>query len=393
MELFSGAGGLALGFGLAGFDHEAVVEWDRWACDTIRQNQLENYSLVKDWNVIEGDVREIDWSSIKGPIDLVSGGPPCQPFSLGGKHGADEDRRDMFPAATDVIRQLAPSAFVLENVKGLTRARFANYFQYVQLSLSLPEITQRKNETWHEHFVRIQREHTSGKHSTLTYRVVANVINAADYGVPQQRHRVFVIGFRSDVEAEWSFPEPTHSREALRVAQEDGSYWSRHHIPKSRRPDLMGSPRPLDADVQLLPWRTVRDALIGLPSPTLRPRREVLNHVLQPGARSYVGHTGSPLDLPAKTLKAGDHGVPGGENMLRNGDGSVRYFTVREAARLQTFPDSYELHGTWTEAMRQLGNAVPVLLAQQVAGSVYEHLEFAKLRAKRGRRKTRGAVA
>ena len=97
--------------------------------------------------------------------------------------------------------------------------------------------------------------------------------------------------------------------------------------------------------------------------------------MFNPGARSYAGHTGSPLDEPAKTLKAGDHGVPGGENMLARVDGSVRYFTVREAARLQTFPDSYTFCGAWTEAMRQLGNAVPVRLAEVVASSVAETLQ------------------
>jgi len=87
------------------------------------------------------------------------------------------------------------------------------------------------------------------------------------------------------------------------------------------------------------------------------------------------------LDLPAKTLKAGGHGVPGGENMLVRTDGSVRYFSVRESARLQAFPDTYELHGAWGEAMRQLGNAVPVTLAQQMAGSVASQLLLADQRA------------
>src|SRR5262249_52301822 len=93
----------------------------------------------------------------------------------------------------------------------------------------------------------------------------------------------------------------------------------------------------------------------------------IANHVGNPGARSYPGHTGSPYDEPAKTLKAGDHGVPGGENMLRHDDGTVRYFTVREAARLQGFPDDYVFHGAWCEGFRELGNAVPVGLAHVVA--------------------------
>jgi DNA (cytosine-5)-methyltransferase 1 len=122
------------------------------------------------------------------------------------------------------------------------------------------------------------------------------------------------------------------------------------------------------------PWLTVRDAIGDLPDPEKKTRTYIANHKFNPGARSYPGHTGSPLDEPAKTLKAGDHGVPGGENMLARVDGSVRYFTVREAARLQTFPEDYTFRGAWTEAMRQLGNAVPVRLAETVARSVAEKI-------------------
>jgi DNA (cytosine-5)-methyltransferase 1 len=124
----------------------------------------------------------------------------------------------------------------------------------------------------------------------------------------------------------------------------------------------------------MLPWMTVRDAIADLPEPVEHSDNGVPNHTLNPGARSYPGHTGSPFELPAKTLKAGDHGVPGGENMLRRSDGSVRYFTVREAARLQTFPDDFIFPGSWTETMRQLGNAVPVRLGEVVARSVADSL-------------------
>lgn len=125
----------------------------------------------------------------------------------------------------------------------------------------------------------------------------------------------------------------------------------------------------------LLPWRTVRDALVGLPEPKLEGSRIWLDHKLQLGAKAYPGHTGSPIDEPSKALKAGVHGVPGGENMIRYPDGQVRYYSTREAARIQTFPDRYALHGAWSEAMRQLGNAVPVRLAQIVISSVVQHLE------------------
>ena len=141
VEVFAGAGGLALGCELAGFHSEIVVEWDRWACDTVRENKALGYPLVDGWKVHEGDVRAVDWSQIEGPIDLVTGGPPCQPFSMGGKHRAADDKRDMFPAAIEVIRTLSPKAFILENVRGLTRTTFANYYQYVLLQLGHPEVT------------------------------------------------------------------------------------------------------------------------------------------------------------------------------------------------------------------------------------------------------------
>lgn len=388
VELFAGAGGLALGCELAGFNSVKTVEWDRWACDTMRENKAHQYPLVADWDVVESDVREVDWSGIE-EIDLVAGGPPCQPFSMGGKARSADDKRDMFPAATDVIRELKPRAFILENVRGLTRSAFSNYFSYIQLRLAHPLMVARDGETWTDHYARLQAEHTSGHNEDLEYQLVPTLVNAADYGVPQQRHRVFLVGFRSDQEAEWSFPAPTHSYDALLHDQwVTGAYWERHNVPVSKRPLLSDREtrrveklRKLpQTELGARPWRTVRDALEDLPEPTVKGSRDHLNHFLQPGAKAYPGHTGSPLDLPAKALKAGGHGVPGGENMLRRVDGTVRYFTIRESARLQTFPDRYELHGAWGEAMRQLGNAVPVKLAQVVAGSVAQHLAMAEFR-------------
>ena len=397
VELFAGAGGLALGGEAAGLHPEMVVEWDRWACDTVRQNKAAGYPLAGPWRVHEGDVRSVDWSWANDvAIDVVTGGPPCQPFSMGGKARAAADTRDMFPAAIDVIRRLQPKAFVLENVRGLTRSSFANYFNYIQLQLSHPEIVSRSGETWLEHYNRLQVQHTTANSDSLRYNVIPTLVNAADYGVPQQRHRVFIVGFRSDLDAEWSFPRESHSQDALIYDQwVTGAYWERHQVTMKNREPL--SPRLLrrveslrDSDPSELarPWQTVRDTIIDLPEPTVNGSQTHKNHVHQPGARSYKGHTGSPVDQPAKALKAGGHGVPGGENMLRRPDGSVRYFTVRESARIQTFPDSYELHGSWGEAMRQLGNAVPVLLAQKVSQSVVDHLQVADMRDRAARRAT-----
>jgi DNA (cytosine-5)-methyltransferase 1 len=379
IELFAGAGGLGMGISKAGFKPLEIVEWDRWCCDTINRNRWGRKKPVAAWpEPVQGDIRDLDFEEYQGKVDLVSGGPPCQPFSLGGRHRAHADERDMWSEAVRVLREVRPRAFIFENVKGLTRASFATYFSYINLQLHHPEIERGKDENWSDHLARLEQHHTSNSESGLHYKVVFQVLNAANYGVPQRRERVVFVGFRSDTGIRWSFPEKTHSLEALLWEQcRSGEYWDRHRVPTSHQ----------DLDIRLYAkgmkllerpadraWLTVRDAIHGLPEPSDFPDSKVLNHRLQAGARSYPGHTGSPLDESAKTLKAGVHGVPGGENMLIRPDGTVRYFTVRESARLQTFPDDYELHGSWTEAMRQLGNAVPVRLAEVIARNVRSNL-------------------
>jgi DNA (cytosine-5)-methyltransferase 1 len=388
IELFAGAGGLAMGTSNAGFKHLAVIEWNKDACDTLNLNKLRGISPVSKWPIHQLDVCEFDYSSIPSNLDLLAGGPPCQPFSLGGKHRGRQDNRNMFPQTVRAVRETSPRAVMLENVKGLTRASFTRYFEYIRLQHSYPEIGQKAAESWLEHLTRLEQYHTGGKHDGLFYRIVTRLLNAADYGVPQRRERVFIIGFRGDQEVEWAFPKPTHSQDALLWDQWiSGEYWERHGISKRKIPAIANR---FKAKVEALrsvgirpdqkAWVTVRDAISDLPAPSKKEQKSstTLNHRLVSGARSYAGHTGSPIDEPSKTLKAGDHGVPGGENMLAMEDGSVRYFTVRESARMQTFPDNYLFDGSWSEAMRQLGNAVPVKLANSVANSVAACLKKAK---------------
>lgn len=379
VELFIGAGGLALGASNAGFRHDAVVEWDRWACDTIRENQVRGTKPVSDWPLHEMDVRCFDYSDVEEGVDLLAGGPPCQPFSIGGKHGGYDDKRDMFPEMVRAIRELRPRAILIENVKGLMRKSFAEYFEYIVLQLSYPEVSRAEDEDWVSHLSRLEQCHTNGQHDGLSYRVVFQLLNAADFGVPQKRERVFLVGFRQDLEIGWSFPKATHSLDALLYDQwVTGEYWDRHGISTHERPKpslkLRGRIERLRNSLfppEESPWSTVRDAISDLPDPESKTNESrVINHRFQPGARSYKGHTGSLLDEPSKTLKAGVHGVPGGENMLARHDGCVRYFTVRESARIQTFPDDYVFHGSWTETMRQLGNAVPVSLAETLASDI-----------------------
>ncbi len=387
VEIFTGAGGLALGVSHAGFEHLALVEWNHTACETMRANKARGAGHPGGWPIHQSDVSTFDFGFLGDDIDLLAGGPPCQPFSLGGKHRGHEDSRNMFPALVRAVRALKPKAILVENVRGLVRPSFANYFQYILRQLAYPEITRGEGERWSDHQERLERHHTSSPKSGLMYNIVPRVLNAADYGVPQKRERVFIVGFRSDLDMHWSFPAPTHSCEALLWDQwVDETYWDRHGIPISKRPEpaaqMCRHIQRFDGRLTpptLRPWRTVRDALAGLPDPegALVDYGQNPNHEFVGGARSYPGHTGSPVDEPAKTLKAGDHGVPGGENMLTYSDGRVRYFTVRECARLQDFPDTYVFIGSRTEMMRQLGNAVPVTMGTLLADGIRARLEEA----------------
>lgn len=381
LELFTGAGGLALGTHLAGFEHVALLEWNRDACETLKENaKLNAVPGINQWNVEQADIKRTNFARFGG-VELVAGGVPCQPFSIGGKHKGMDDSRDMFPDFVRAIRTLQPRAFIAENVKGLLRQSFRNYFSYITLQLTHPELSRKSDESWEHHLKRLEDVHTRGRTTGLHYHVVFRLLNAADYGVPQTRERVFIVGFRSDVGVDWHFPDPTHSEDSLLRAQfVSGEYWAAH---KLRKPAVLNQPSAAILarlrSTEMFPqraWRTVRDAISDLPKPSdTRDSSRFANHRLNPGARTYVGHTGSFIDWPAKTLKAGVHGVPGGENMIAYSNGTVRYFTVREAARIQTFPDRWRFEGPWSEAMRQLGNAVPVDLASVVAKSVAAKLQ------------------
>lgn len=373
LEIFSGAGGLAKGLELAGFQHSAFVEFNKHACASLH----ENFDSEK---VFFGDIKDFDLDAL-GDVDVVAGGPPCQPFSLGGKHGADRDSRDMFPHAIRAIERLTPKAFVFENVKGLLRSSFADYFEYIILRLTYPGFIAKPGADWKDHLADL-RSIAWLPYAGTKYDISFKLINAANYGIPQTRERVVIVGTRADLGVSWSFPEETHSEDRLLWEMYvSGEYWDRHNVPKSERAQIT---EPMQEKVARLkdrygmfepeqqPWRTVRDALHGIPDP--ETPHGIDDHVFHGGARTYPGHTGSDIDWPAKTIKAGGHGVPGGENMIRYPDGSVRYFTVCEAKRIQTFPDSFAIKGAWGEAMRQIGNAVPVLLGETIGRELVSRL-------------------
>lgn len=374
LELFGGAGGLAMGLARAGFNARAVIELDEHACHTLRRNQ--QLGILGEAPIVQADACDLNYTSFGKHISLVAGGPPCQPFSAAGKHLAQEDARNMFPTVVRALREVVPSAFIFENVRGLLRPAFTEYFEYLLLQFQYPNLVKGVRETWQRHRARLERYHT-GTDKASTYNVVFTILNAADFGVPQKRERVFIVGFRSDLNAHWAFPKQRYSESALLHSKWiTGEYWELHEIPKRQRPVVSADTlQALDTDegrrgASLKRWRTVRDAIGDLPDPLSALSTHFHDHIYRRGAREYPGHTRSPMDEPAKTIKAGVKGVPGGENMFVAANGELRYFTIRELARLQTFPDLYRLDGVWMQTVRQLGNAVPVMLARVLGESI-----------------------
>jgi DNA (cytosine-5)-methyltransferase 1 len=267
------------------------------------------------------------------------------------------------------VRETRPRAIIAENVKGLLRPSFKPYYDYILRELAAPFERRVEGEDWRDHDKRLMKALTRPPGDpTERYFVKYQLVNAADYGVPQSRWRVFVVAFREDLNCGvWDFPCPTNSESALRHSQDSGEYWDRHGI-APRRTLMPALVPPPDG---LAPWRTLRDVTSDLPTPVDgKEDRRWLHHYGWPGAREYAGHTPNDLDRPAKTVKAGVHGVPGGETVVRVDNGTIRYMTVREVARVMTFPDNWWLAGPRGEQMRQLGNAVPVDLGRVVADSV-----------------------
>ena len=370
VNVCSGAGGLALGLVQAGFEPTRFYDTDPRACVTLRHNISSDASPLRGI-VHERDIRKIDWTCVGPDVRLLAAGAPCQPFSMGGSRKGPQDQRNLFPELVAAVRAVRPRAVMIENVRGLDRGPHKSYLDYVVRQISFINVGRLATETWQEHDQRL-RNHSSGKHPDPFYRVRWAALNAADFGVPQVRYRLFIVATQVGV-PEYRFPEPTHSKHKLMYHKAVGTYWEERDLPK---PEELTQPS-LESSIidDKLPWVTVRDALIDLPPLSAEQDTGTMNHWLIPGARSYPGHTGSHLDWPSKTVKAGVHGVPGGENTLICDDGSLRYYSIREMARIQTFPDYHYFPGARSNVTRQIGNAVPCDLATAVARPLRELLD------------------
>lgn len=358
VELFAGAGGLALGLEQAGFTHVALVEREKLAAQTLRANF--DPALV-----VEADVRELDHAEWR-EVDLLAGGPPCQPFTVAGRREGQADERDMIPEFARALAHMAPRAFLMENVQGLTTARHRDYLENVLASLAEPR-------------------------PGLRYRVCLDVLNAADYGAPQARRRLIVVGWRDDQHAEvWAKPAPTHSLDALLYSQRPGGeYWARHPIPEADR-------LPYQAHIQrraervlangpgpLLPQRTFRDATAHLGEPPLDPERGQLAHALRFPPHPRPGlepREGTRPDLPARTVIATANGAKPLHNIVRAPDWRCRVITIPEARALQTFPPTHVIEApSHQAAIRLIGNSVPPLLGEAIGKTIAQQLRYAEL--------------
>ncbi len=280
----------------AGFRPLLVNEFAKRALETLTENGAtlrdpEDTSMprpgkgrqgrrAEGWPLVPGDVRGIpSFQFLKdAEVDLLAGGPPCQPFSLGGVAKGDEDERNMFPEMFRAIREMRPKAVICENVRGLLRPSFKPYFEYIKREMSLPFVQRGEGATWEDHDEVLQKLLVDGSvDPSERYDVVHVPVNAADYGVPQIRQRVIIVAFRADLGVEWDKyqPEPEYSEAALIHSMHDGTYWKRHDdVPgiDAIRERVVATLPPLSLPDGKKPWRTLRDAILGVDGNDPLPR-------------------------------------------------------------------------------------------------------------------------
>lgn len=324
LELFAGGGGLALGMSLAGFHHVLLNEFETAACKTLKVNKPE-------WNVIEGDVRHIDFTPLKGKVDFLSGGFPCQAFSYAGKGaGFDDTRGTLFFELARAVREIQPKAFLGENVKGLISHEEGRTFETIQNTIA-----------------------------ELGYTLVEpRVLRAIMYQVPQKRERLILIAIRNDIANRVQFCWPSPYREVLTLR---------------------------DALFQSVIFDTDVPASEGVFYPD--KKRSVLALVPQGGdwrdlpediAKEYMGgswHLGGGKTGMARRLSLNEPSLtltcsPCQKQTERCHPLETRPLSIREYARIQTFPDYWQFQGNMSEKYKQIGNAVPVNLAWAVGRSL-----------------------
>jgi DNA (cytosine-5)-methyltransferase 1 len=336
LSLFSGAGGLDLGFLAAGFDIVGCVEIEPNYCKTLRANVGGNHRFGEATTIHEIDIRKFDTAPYKNSgIQCVIGGPPCQTFSAAGRRsggviGTEDERGQLFQAYCRVLDELQPEVFVFENVYGLPGAN--------------------KGEPWRE---------ICAAFSERGYRLNWAVVDAADYGVPQHRERLIMIGSRSKC---FAFPIPTHGpdsnggSELVSVAQAINDLQSDDEPFHDKLGGMYGHLLPLVPEGLNYAYFT---AEMNHPAPVFAWRSKFHDLLYKVDRNS-----------PCRTLKA-QPGKFTGPFHWKN-----RHFTTAELKRLQSFPDDYELQGSNAVILEQIGNSVPPRLAEVIAVCVLKSSYF-----------------
>ena len=321
IELFAGAGGLALGLEQAGFDGLAYVEINGDACETLRRNRPE-------WNVIEGDVHEIDFRQYDGQVDLVSGGFPCQAFSMAGKRlGFGDIRGTLFAEIIRCANETHPKMLLIENVKGLLSHDGGRTFETI-------------------------RHEVEKAGYTLQWKI----LNASYHGVGQVRERIVMIGIRDDLadKIAFEYPKPDDRQMTLRDAL-DG-------VPDS--PGVSYS----EKKAKVLDLVPPGGCWIDLPQDIAREYMK--SSYDSPGGKRGMARRLS-WDRPCLTLTTS----PSQKQTERCHPDETRPLTVREYARVQSFPDDWEFAGGIGSQYRQIGNAVPVEMARRIGVQIVKALD------------------
>lgn len=326
LELFAGAGGLAIGLEKAGLKCIALNEIDKWACQTLRQNR-------PNWNVLEGDIAQYCFNEYKGKVDVITGGFPCQAFSYAGKKlGLKDARGTLFYEFARVVDEVKPPICIGENVRGL--------------------LSHDKGKTL-EGMISILDE--------IGYRVVpVKVLKAIQYRVPQKRERLILVGIRKDVKVEFRYPKPHLKVYNLEDALKKGELYD-CDVPSSNGVQY---PEYKKRILDMIPPKGYwRDLPINI-------QKEYMggSFFLGGGKTGMARRMG--WDEPSLTLTCS----PAQKQTERCHPDETRPFTVREYARIQTFPDDWKFAGSTAQRYKQIGNAVPVNLGQELGYSIVKFL-------------------
>lgn len=305
IEICAGAGGQALGLERAGFSHVALVEYEQSYCNTLKLNR-------PNWNVICADVKNFSGAPYRDKIDLFAGGVPCPPFSVAGKQLGKADERDLFPEALRLIEEINPRAVMLENVRGFLDPSFFDY-----------------------------RDFVLNKIDELGYNVQIKLLNASDYGVPQLRPRVVIVGIRKDIKGVFFYP--TANPELTKSVGET-------------LVDLMGENGWARVDEWAKQASTIAPTIVG-------------------GSKKHGGPDLGPVRARKAWAALGVDGLGIANEAPQKGFEGMPRLTPRMIARIQGFPDSWDFGNKKTAACRMIGNAFPPPVAQAVGKEIRRVLE------------------